>query len=496
MTSSRIDPRRTPWHATTAGRLVASFAGLLILFVGTAAVCLHAFAEIEQAEAEVEQLEATRSATDRAAVLMREQYIHQAHTLIAGNDSHVAHYSEVAQLARSAVDAVADRSPSTDATLTDEMGRLVRESDRTFREVTISAVLQGERQRVLELHEQMEGEVFAFSQVVKELHARNDQRARLARARVTAAWGRARSTALVCLGISVILAGIATTAIVRGIVRAVRDLRAGAAKLGAGDLSAGVSSDGAGEFAQLAHSFNTMASDLAALQGKLVRTERHQAVAELAAGIAHEINNPLGIILGYVKLMRKSGVQEPESLAIIEEEATRAAEIVQGLLDLTRPQPAHVVDVDLAVLVRDAAKRLRQLPSLEAVTIREEVPDSGLVTRADEGRLRRLVINLVRNAAQAAGRGGNVAISATRAAGEVRLVVEDSGPGIPEPLRERVLDPFFTTKADGVGLGLSVVQAVLAQLDGSLRFDRSQLGGARVVAAWPETQPEAGASGS
>ncbi len=491
MASPRSLPERTPWHATTAGRLVASFAALLVLFVLTAAVCLHAFGEIEDAEAEVERLEASRRATDRAAVLMREQYIHQAHTLIAGDESHMAHYVEVVDLARAAVEAVATQGPPEDRSLTDEMARVATESDRSFRETTLPAVLRGDQAGVRQLHEGMEAQVLAFSKIVKELHARNDERSRLARARVTAAWSRARWAALVSLAISVVLAGIATTAILRGIVRAVRDLRAGAAKLGSGDLTARVASGGAGELAQLAHSFNTMASDLALRQGELVRTERQAAVIELAAGVAHEINNPLGIILGYVKLMRKSGAHEPESLAIIEEEATRAAEIVQGLLDLTRPQPAHVSDVDLAALVRDAAKRLRHLPSLEAVTIDEFVPDSGLVVRGDEERLRRLVINLVSNAAQAAGPGGKVAVEAGRAADEVRVVVEDSGPGIPDELRDRVLAPFFTTKSDGVGLGLSIVQGVLAQLEGSLRFERSKLGGARVVACWRERGPVA-----
>jgi signal transduction histidine kinase len=478
---------RAPWHATTAGRLVAAFAGLLVLFLCTAAVCLHAFGEIEEAEAEVERLESARRVTDRAAVLMREQYIHQAHTLIAGDESHMPHYLEIAELARAAVDVVAEQGPSQDKVLTDEMARLVSESDRSFRDTTVPTVLAGDRKRVQELHEGMEAQVVAFAKVAKQLHERNDQRSHLARGRVAAAWSRARWTALVSLAIAALLAALATTAIVRGILRAVHDLRAGAAKLGSGDLTVRVAAGGTGELAQLAHSFNTMASDLAVRQGELVRSQRHLAVTELAAGIAHEINNPLGVILGYVKLMRKTGKQEPESLAIIEEEATRAAEIVQDLLDLTRPQSTKTGDVDLTRLVRDAATRLRHMESLEAVTIREALPDAGLVVRCDEERLRRLVINLIRNAAQAAGRGGEVAITAQRADQEIRLVVEDSGPGVPEELRDRVLDPFFTTKRDGVGLGLSIVQSVLGQLQGSLRFERSQLGGARVVATWPDT---------
>src|SRR5688572_15811507 len=224
MALPRSNPVSAPWHATTAGRLVASFAALLVLFVLTAAVCLHAFGEIEEAEAEVERLEASRRATDRAAVLMREQYIHQAHTLIAGDESHMAHYVEVVELARAAVQAVAVQGPSEDRPLTDEMARVAAESDRSFRETTLPAVLRADQQRVRQLHEGMEAQVLAFSTVVKELHARNDERSRLARARVTASWSRARWAALVSLAISVILAGIATIAILRGIVRAVRDL--------------------------------------------------------------------------------------------------------------------------------------------------------------------------------------------------------------------------------------------------------------------------------
>jgi signal transduction histidine kinase len=330
----------------------------------------------------------------------------------------------------------------------------------------------------------MEHEGAVFAGVVARLHARNDERSGRARARVAAAWTRGRWAVLACLGISVVLAGLASTAIVRGIVRSVRDLRDGAARLGTGDLTARIAPVSAGEFAEVARSLNAMASDLAAQQNRLVRTERQLAVTELAAGIAHEINNPLGIILGYVKLMRKSGVHEPESLAIVEDEASRAAEIVQGLLDLTRPLTSHMAEVDLAGIVRDTTKRLRHLDGLGGVSIEEDLPEGGIAVRGDEGQLRRLAINLVRNAAQAAGPGGRVRVTAAKEGENVRLSVDDSGPGIPDELRERVLDPFFTTKSDGAGLGLSIVQAVLARLDGVIGFEHSGLGGTRVVVAW------------
>ena len=135
-------------------------------------------------------------------------------------------------------------------------------------------------------------------------------------------------------------------------------LRSGTRRLGDGDLSARVFLDGQDEFSELAHAFNDTAASLARNQGQLLRSQMLASVGQVAAGVAHEINNPLGIILGYVKLMRrKPGTADDEGLRVIEDEAVQCQRVVQGLLDLARTPTLIPEPVDLGTLARECVDR-------------------------------------------------------------------------------------------------------------------------------------------
>ncbi len=483
------------WRSSIGARLVAAFGALLLLFVIALAVCLDSFGRIARAEREVETFERIRHAADKAAIAMREQYIHQAHTLIAFDDSHAGHYREIAAATTESVAQLrAALTTSEDATLADDMERAARQSDRTFEERTLPAVRSSDRAEAMRLHEAMEARVVDFERAVGSLRARTDSRARVARADVEAAWARARVASLSCLGFAMLTAAVLGVFLTRSIVMRINAVRDGARRLGAGDLESRIGIDSDDELGELARAFDAMASDLDRHQRELVRSQKLSAMGQVAAGVAHELNNPLGVILGHVKLLRRRQEPDEEALRVIEEEATLASEIVASLLDLTRSPGLRLEDVDLAALARESAARLAQLSRFEGVTWNEQELSLGARVRGDEGRLRQVIGNILTNAAEAVGPAGAVSVKVETSQGTVRLVVDDTGSGIDEHHRAKVTEPFYTTKSDGVGLGLSIVHAIVEAHGGDLTFGRSPLGGARVTVALPSGgQPGAAA---
>jgi two-component system NtrC family sensor kinase len=222
---------------------------------------------------------------------------------------------------------------------------------------------------------------------------------------------------------------------------------------------------------------------LARAQTELVSAERLATVGKLAAGVAHEVGNPLAGILGYLSLarMRASTPEVKEYLEHIDREVHRIDGIVRGLLDLGRPRPTSLVPVDVSQVAETCVKLVRAGPELSQVKV-DFALEPGLLARADAGPLSQIVINLLLNAAQAMGGQGAVRVSSRREGGEVRLVVEDTGPGIPPEVMPRLFEPFFSTKeGKGTGLGLAVSLHLAQSMGGRLTAENAAGGGARFI---------------
>jgi signal transduction histidine kinase len=231
-----------------------------------------------------------------------------------------------------------------------------------------------------------------------------------------------------------------------------------------------------------------MARSIKDQQERLVQSEKLAGIGRLAAGVAHEINNPLAVILGYVRLLqRKAEGELAEDLRIIEDESLRAQEIVEGLLDLSRPLATAPEPVDLKALCHEATARLAETDRLAGANV--EVIGSALVEGHPQ-KLRQVVLNLIKNGAEAAGAGGRVVVHITRAAGGgAELVVSDSGPGLPAEASHKLFEPFFTTKPTGTGLGLAVSLGIVQAHGGTLVADTPEGGGARFTIRLPASPP-------
>lgn len=272
-----------------------------------------------------------------------------------------------------------------------------------------------------------------------------------------------------------------------------------------GQLTRRAPPGGTREFERLAASVNRMTERLLDAQGLLIRAEKLASVGRLAAGVAHEVGNPLASIGNYVEVLRRRGA-DPDLVAAIERETGRIDAIVRSLLDYARPRGAQHDALDLAALVRGVVALLDAQGVLRGVNVVMGAAADLPVVRGDRSGLEQVFVNLLLNALDAAGPGGRIAIgSAVTHVGErrrgepetpygapaVAVVIEDSGPGVPDEIHERVFDPFFTTKEPGrgTGLGLAIVQRIVHDHGGRIDVGTGTLGGAAFTVTLPAETP-------
>jgi len=223
------------------------------------------------------------------------------------------------------------------------------------------------------------------------------------------------------------------------------------------------------------------------LQQQIVRAERLATLGELAAGVVHELNNPLTSITVYaeylVRKLESQGIDQPdiEKLRRIGASAQRILRFSRDLVQYARPSGKDREAVDLAGVVRQSVSICEHLVERGGIALSVELHPELPVVQAVGGQLEQVLINLITNAVHAVEEGGKVIVRA-RPDGDdaVRLEVADSGPGVPEESREKIFEPFFTTKPDGkgTGLGLPIVRNIVDQHRGVIAVDRSELGGA------------------
>ena len=238
------------------------------------------------------------------------------------------------------------------------------------------------------------------------------------------------------------------------------------------------------------------------IQSKMLQTEKMAAVGQLVSGIAHELNNPLTAIMGYVELLLGQGLKAGQLSKVrkVHQQAERARRIVKNLLYFARQNKPERGRVDVnEIIERTVALRSYEL-KVENISIRCDLARNLPQTMADPYQLQQVLLNLLINAEQAlvgGRRRGRVWIrtrSLTRAA-ERRIVIEiaDDGPGIPPDVSQRIFDPFFTTKPPGVGtgLGLSIVYGIVNQHGGEVNFESGPGGGAKFVVELPVVSPPA-----
>jgi two-component system NtrC family sensor kinase len=281
------------------------------------------------------------------------------------------------------------------------------------------------------------------------------------------------------------------------------------------------------ELDQLAVSVNRMTERLLDAQGALVQAEKLASVGRLAAGIAHEIGNPLAAIANFVEVLKRRGV-EPEVVEALEREAGRIDAIIESLLAYARPKEPRREVVQPGEIVKGAAALLESQGLTRSVALTIDLDRATPPVLGDRTSLEQIVVNLLLNALDAVDEaGGRISVSvrparsgeeAPRRTGDpggaaqprssrrggylpgqpdgtraARIVVTDNGPGVSHDIASRVFDPFFTTRepGKGTGLGLAIVQRLVEDHGGRVELDRAREGGAAFIVTLPGAPDEA-----
>jgi len=310
----------------------------------------------------------------------------------------------------------------------------------------------------------------------------------------------------------------------RLVIRPLRTIADGTQRLARGDYDHRVKVRGTNEVAQLATEFNSMARQLAGqrasveqkvaelerayenlerAQLSLVRSEKLATVGRLAAGVAHEIGNPLTAVVGYIELL-SDGDLDPEDAADlirrIDREVHRIDSIVRDLLDYSRAEATSLDAHNLSDVVQSAIHLVEAQPRFRQITVLANLPTQLPPVIFNEGRMQQVLVNLLLNAADAIAERGEIRISAARSAREGRagvvIEVADDGCGIPDLVRARIFEPFFTTKepGQGTGLGLAISQSIIASFGGDIEV-RSAPGEGTTFSLWLPALPRRAGEG-
>ncbi|MGH7525894.1 MAG: sensor histidine kinase, partial [Gemmatimonadales bacterium] len=308
------------------------------------------------------------------------------------------------------------------------------------------------------------------------------------------------------LGSTAVFVLFAVHTLRRRVIQPLQRLTAEADALAARDLSRMEPNYGSAELDQLAARYLAMAEELLDVQSHALRVEKLAGIGRLAAGVAHEVRNPLGALSNYDEVLQRRGT-DPAVTVGMRSAMERIDRIVQGLVDYARPgvAPAEAASgadaiTDLNGAVRTVLDFLEAQGMLRSHGVELALDDGIAPVRGDRHLLEQVIVNLVTNACQAAP-GGRVVVGTAaarlqrRASGAswqidgvrtgmqgpgAMLFVADDGPGVPEADRNRVFDPFFTTKApgDGSGLGLAIVARTVHESGGAVWVDQAREGGA------------------
>jgi signal transduction histidine kinase len=353
----------------------------------------------------------------------------------------------------------------------------------------------------------------SLSSTIRLLHGSLEARIH-ERVRLTQERERRTGVAIILLPVVAIGVGLLATGLAARSLRPVRTLIDGVSRIRRGDYEAKIGVEGEDEIAVLAREFDAMAKALrereAQLQQKqqeLIRAERLAAVGRVSAQVAHEIRNPLSSIGLNVEMLQdqlgESHFDSPaeakearDLLASVMREVDRLTEITEDYLRLARlPTPAKRPE-DLKKILEEVLGFAREELERAGVKIVSELAD-GLPISADEGQLRQVFLNLIRNAREAMPAGGTLTVRANPTSALIeapggddvgRLIevrVSDTGAGIPPEVREKLFEPFFTTKPGGTGLGLSLSRQIVEAHGGRIDVDSAPSRGTTFLLEFP-----------
>jgi two-component system sensor histidine kinase HydH len=218
--------------------------------------------------------------------------------------------------------------------------------------------------------------------------------------------------------------------------------------------------------------------ELKKAQEELIQANKFKVIGELAAGIAHEIRNPLGSIQGSLEILRKDYKPEDskyEFLNILLKEVTRLNKVITDFLNYARPALPNLIETDLNQLIGETVLILSPQAAKKGVELKTELEENLPRTKADPSQLKQAFINLILNSLEAVEDKGEIVISTLQDKNKVMVKFQDTGKGMSEETKGKIFTPFFSTKENGAGLGLGIVERIVQNHKGEINVE-SHLG--------------------
>jgi signal transduction histidine kinase len=294
-------------------------------------------------------------------------------------------------------------------------------------------------------------------------------------------------------GVSMALGVFVSFLLSRSIAKPIVQLARSSKNLAKGDLDGDLTKSRCTEFKMLADSLKTMQQDLREISEEKSRLESVEITKNLAAGIAHEIKNPIntvGLIVDYLQTNLSPDVPEKryefyKLSENLKKEIKRINRIVEGFLRLTKPSVYSFALENLNELVRESVSSLEPEMAKNGVIARLELDIDLPLVRADRDKLIQVFTNLLLNAVEAMPRGGEITAATRIAEGKAAVSISDNGIGIPHENMKKIFNPYFSTKKQGFGLGLSIAQDIVHKHDGKLLVNSERGRGTDIVVYLP-----------
>lgn len=469
-----------------------AFAIVVGLFGLATIVTVRSVGRVQELHERLAQLDHAKHEGHLALADIQELYIHQAHTLIEGDLSRLQHYLECHERCQDRLErlkAAAERVEVKDSI--EDLELCVDEMHGYFEGETLKEIRAGAEPHGSEHSEHLEGLTTKAQKRTQQLNSELEALSDQVQDELSRLLARTSFWTSVLLTVAVAIAVLTFFVLVRMISRPLVRLHEAFGDVGAGRLETRLEPWGPSEIRSLTASFNEMVATLEENRRLIAQKERLEVMGELSAGVAHELNNPLAVITGYVKVLSRE-IQDEKlkgDLAIISDEVQQCQHIIHGLLQLARPQALEVHTLNICTLVQDVITRHAMMPSRTSAKISVTAPQS-IEAAVDEFAIRGILTNLLTNAQDAAGDGGKVSASLKEDGDDILIAVDDSGPGLsPEEVAE-IFKPFHTTKPTGVGLGLAISHALTRAHGGSITIAESELGGARFEVRIPKNRQQ------